>query len=68
LHLSLIDFGESSPVTVGFNNTFEAETVDGGVRDNIYMPITNNILPFKNGALVKLTERRFPRIIIPISE
>ena len=42
--------------------------MNGGVGDNIYMSITNNALPFKDGALVKLIGRCFSRIIILVSE
>ena len=53
---------------MSFNNTFEAETVNGGVRDDIYISITNNTLPFRDGALVKLIKKHFPRVVIPVNE
>ncbi len=68
MYLSLIDFGELLPVTVGFDSAFEVETVDEGVRDDIYISITDGILLFRDGALIKLIGRRFPRIVIFISE
>jgi len=68
LYLFLIDLGKLSPVIVDFNGAFEAEIVDGGVRDDIYVSITDGIFPFRDGALVKLIGRRFSRVVIFISE
>ena len=53
---------------MSFNGAFEAETVDEGVGDNIYVLITDGALPFKNDALVKLIGRRFFRVVIFVSE
>ena len=53
---------------MNFNSAFEAETVDKGVKNDIHMPITDDALPFRDDALIKLTGRRFPQIIIFVNK